>query len=77
MPRHTRYPWTHEAGLDAIALRRLGMSYGSIALAVDHFHGFRPSAEAVRGLCVLAGCPTRGTSYSQRPQNFGSPERTA
>ena len=68
----TRAPWTYPAALDAIALRRLGMSYSSIGIAVQHYHGFRPGGDSVSHICRKAGIP------ATRPANNGSfPRATA
>lgn len=61
-----RYPWTYEAALDAIKLRRLGMGYTSIALALQHFHGFRPSRGSVTYICRKGGIPPMPQSNSHR-----------
>lgn len=49
-------PWTTTALADAIALRERGLSYGSIAIALEHFHGIRPiNSERVRNAVRAAG----------------------
>lgn len=41
VPHRHRTRWTTGARDDAIALRQLGLSYGSIAIALQHFHGIQ------------------------------------
>lgn len=53
---YIRADWTYEAALDAVGMRRTGMSYSSIAKALGYFHGIRVTDHAVRHLCRGAGC---------------------
>lgn len=55
----SRSAWTYEAALEAIELRRRGMSYTGIAIAVEHIHGIRTNADGARRVCRQSGCPPK------------------
>jgi hypothetical protein len=55
----TETRWTDQAITDVLALRRRGLSYGAIAICLQHFHGLEVNEERVRHIARANGVPAQ------------------